>query len=198
MAQSGYARREAPGGRRDLSAFAAASCRTREHDKRAMVCAPTSEDEECAEWNADRKTVVNRSLGPCVQMQPDGYLVESVTRSNCDSRRSASIVGRCFTSLSPSLARQLTAPPITTDTSERFFAATSPPRTSRRCASSSPQTVATREVSRRNTRPASPVYMAMVEGEHLRGDLRRSPRVRACRHLLRRCSTTRSTTTQPR
>lgn len=40
-------------------------------DELFTICAPSSR--ECEEWNDDRKTVINKSLGPCVSMKTDEY-----------------------------------------------------------------------------------------------------------------------------
>jgi hypothetical protein len=35
----------------------------------------TASEKECEEWNADRKTVLNKSMGPCVESRPDEYIL---------------------------------------------------------------------------------------------------------------------------
>lgn len=34
----------------------------------------TATEKECDEWNEDRKTVPNKSLGPCVESRPDEFI----------------------------------------------------------------------------------------------------------------------------
>jgi hypothetical protein len=40
-------------------------------DATGLLCTPT--ERECEEWNADRRNVIDRSLGPCIRARPDEY-----------------------------------------------------------------------------------------------------------------------------